>query len=400
MAGSRLVAPDRRVFALSHTLRVGAFCALVVVAAVAAATPAWSAPRLHVLTTGLNNPRKIYLGAGGTVYVVEAGSGASTRDHRCPVTCAGLTGAVIELADGLKVRVLHGLGSFAVPGGVESEGPADVIVHGNTYDVLMQDMNVNAQGQNTVGVADAGDLFSTPGGAAQPTLIADLGAYEGRYNPDHGAGAGAKFGDPLIDSDPYGFVAYRGGWAVVDASADDLLWVSPSGKVSLLAVFPTQRETLTKQLDSELGFPSNLTSIAVRSVPTCVAVGPDGALYVGELTGRPYGIGTARIWRVVPGKKPEIYDTGFTNVIDIAFDHKDLLVLEIAEKGLLDSSSPGALIKLAPDRKKTLLESTGLVDPTGLAVGNGLIYISNYGVYSSLGRAPHGEVVTIPASVG
>ena len=131
-------------------------------------------------------------------------------------------------------------------------------------------------------------------------------------------------------------------------------------------------------------------------MPTSVAVGPDGALYVGELTGWPYDVGTARIWRVVPGKKPTIYATGFTTISGLAFDGSDLLVLELASKGLLDASSPGALIRLRPNGSRTVLASAGLVAPTGLAVAGGTIYISNYGTYPGSGAGPHGEIVSVP----
>jgi hypothetical protein len=114
----------------------------------------------------------------------------------------------------------------------------------------------------------------------------------------------------------------------------------------------------------------------------------------------PFKPGTARIWRIVPGKKPSLYSSGFTNISDIAFDGKNLLVLEIAVKGLLAPPSPGALIRLAPNGSRAVIASAGLVDPSGLAVGQGLIYISNYGLFPSTGAGPHGEVVTLPASMG
>jgi hypothetical protein len=231
-------------------------------------------------------------------------------------------------------------------------------------------------------------------------VIVNFAAFEAARNPDRGAGPGARFGNPPIESDPYAFTAYRGGFAVADAAANDLLWISPKGAVSVLAVFPTQTERLSKALGNRIGAPSTMTSIPVQSVPSSVAVGPDGALYVGELTGVPFEPGKARIWRVVPGKKPALYASGFTNISDVAFDGKNLLVLEIASKGLLDPKSGGALIRLAPDGTRTVLASSGLVDPTGLAVGNGSIYISNYGVFPATGAGPHGEVVSLPASLG
>ena len=66
---------------------------------------------------------------------------------------------------------------------------------------------------------------------------ADFGRYEATHNPDRGAGASAA---TAIESDPYGLVAYRGGYAVADAAGNDVLWVDPHGAVHLLGVFPTQ----------------------------------------------------------------------------------------------------------------------------------------------------------------
>jgi hypothetical protein len=37
---------------------------------------------------------------------------------------------------------------------------------------------------------------------------------------------------------------------------------------------------------------------------------------------------------------------------------------------------------------------------TGLAVGNGSIYIANYGFFQGAIPGPHGEVVSLPASLG
>src|SRR4029077_17556405 len=130
---------------------------------------------------------------------------------------------------------------------------------------------------------------------------------------------------------------------------NDLLWLSPKGTVSVLAVFPTQTERLTKAVATRLGHPA-MSWTSVQSVPSCVAVGPDGALYVGELTGVPFAPGSAHVWRVVPGRKPEVYASGFTTISDLAFDGRDLLVLELTTKGVLSGKSPGALIRVSPGR--------------------------------------------------
>jgi len=294
-----------------------------------------------------------------------------------------------------------GLWSGASPDRRQAQGPADVLVRRGTYFVLLQNGSISPQGFNALGPdgATAGDLISTPPGKVRPAVLFNFAAFEAARNPDHGAGPGAKLGSAPIDSNPYGVVEYRGGFAVVDAGGNDLLWISPKGAVSVLAVFPTRRARLTKALAARAGIPS-AKSISVQAVPSSVAVGPDGALYVGELTGWPFARGTARVWRVLPGKQKKVYASGFTNISDLAFDGDDLLVLEMAVKGLLDPSSPGALTRVAPDGKRTVVARSGLVAPTGLAVGNGSIYISNHGVSAGSGPGPHGEVVRLPAASG
>jgi hypothetical protein len=403
-AAADAMAPARR----ARTVRPRVIAAASIAAALAVCAVAASAgagqPAFRVVATHLNNPRKIFVVPNGAVYVVEAGLGGRSPcfGKTATATCVGLTGSITKIADGQQRRVVTGLVSFAYPSGDNAQGPSDVRVTGDTYDVLFDDDDINSIGANGLGpdATTAGDLISTPAGKASPSVIVNLAAFEAARNPSHGAGPGPKFGDPHIDSNPYAFTSYRGGEAIVDAAADDLLWVSPSGAISVLAVFPTQREALTPTLDRLIGAPATMRSITVQAVPTSVVVGPDGALYVGELTGAPYEVGKAVVWRVVPGKKMTVFASGFTNISDVAFDGKDLLVLEIAAKGLLDMSSPGALIRVAPNRDRTVIASRGLIDPTGIAVGNGSIYISNFGTFRGTGSGPHGELVSLPASLG
>ena len=87
-----------------------------------------------------------------------------------------------------------------------------------------------------------------------------------------------------------------------------LLHVAANGTVETLAAFPTQANPI---------FPFGPPTI--ESVPTTVARGPDGALYVGELTGFPFVQGLARIFRVVPGQSPVAVCGGFKAIIDVAF---------------------------------------------------------------------------------
>jgi hypothetical protein len=377
---------------------VAAAAALALLAAVAASatTPA----RLEVVAENLNNPRKLFVGPDRALYVVEAGSGGRDKclGSGLDKTCIGLSGSITRIRNGSQQRVVTGLWSGAPPNGRRAEGPADVLVRRGTYYVLLQNGAINARGFNSLGPdgATAGDLVATPPGKATPAVIFNFAAFEAGRNPDHGRGPGSRFRNPGIDSNPYAFTTYRGGYAVVDAAGNDLLWVRPGGKVSVLAVFPTQTLKLPRAIGKQIGAPSTMRSIVVQSVPSCVAVGPDGALYVGELTGVPFAPGSARVWRVVPGRKPAIYASGFTTISDLAFDGRDLLVLELTTKGILSGKSPGALIRVSPQRVKTTVASAGLLYPAGLAVDGRSIYVSNYGLYPATGSGPHGEVVRLP----
>jgi hypothetical protein len=356
---------------------------------------------LEIVASHLNNPRKLSVAADGALYVAEAGTGGREKCFgRDPgAVCVGRTGSVARIADGVWLRPVTGLVSWANRAHQRALGPAQALVRDGTTYVLLDDDTVQPDGTNALGPAgmSAGDLIGiTPG--RKTKVIADFAAFEAKHNPDRGEGPGRRLGNPPIDSDPYAFTPFRGGFAVVDAGANDLLWVSPKGAISVLAVFPTQSVELTRETARRIGAPASLRSIQVQAVPSCVVVGPDGALYVGELTARPFARGIARVWRVVPGKTPTVYASGFTNISDIAFAGPNLLVLEIAHEGLYESDTTGALIRITPDRRSTVIAREGLLTPTGLAVSGGFAYISNHGTFPGVGPEPNGQVVRLAVS--
>jgi hypothetical protein len=144
-----------------------------------------------------------------------------------------------------------------------------------------------------------GALFRVSKGSTRE--LADLQAYEEENDP---AGDGTDEG-----SDPFDLARLAGGETlIVDAAGNDLLEADSAGRIDWVATFPAQN--------------------GIQAVPTSVAVGPDGAYYVGELTGFPAPLGLSRIWRIAPGTHHarcgsdaacSVVATGFTSIIDLAF---------------------------------------------------------------------------------
>lgn len=131
--------------------------------------------------------------------------------------------------------------------------------------------------------------------------LADLQDYELQNDP---AGDGTAEG-----SDPFDLARLNGGKTLIaDAAGNDLLVADEKGTIDWVATFPEQN--------------------GAQSVPTSVAIGPDGAYYVGELTGFPAPLGASRIWRVEPGTlharcgaspSCSVVVSGLTSIIDLVF---------------------------------------------------------------------------------
>jgi hypothetical protein len=373
------------------------------------------AASVQLIASGLNQPKKLTVDPWGDLLVALSGDGMvppSCTDGTQP-SCVDSSGAIDRVTPSGKVATL--LGNLVSVGGPEGQatGPAEARFEHGGLNVLFQNTAINpTTGEQAFGPAGAllGDLVKFPPFGGAPDVLASFGPFEAANNPDNGEGTGVELGiEQAIDSDPYSFAPYHHGWVVADAAADDLLYVSHSGTISVLAVFPTIPEVAPP---GTLG-PSQTAPVPVQAqpVPDSVAVGPDGALSVGELGGVPFNPGTSSVFRVVAGHAPTVVASGLTAIADIAFDRAGrLLVLEIDQQGLGDAFSsgsnppaPGAIIGVQRDGTQTTLASTGLEFPTGMAVaGDGSVYVSNYGVLPATGGPGglSGEVVRVvlPAS--
>jgi hypothetical protein len=386
-----------RMFVGAGGLLAAAAATATVAVAGAGAT---SAPEVKVVATGLNAPKHL-LDTRQGVYVVESGRGGRKGSADCapgPVTggpgtttyCSGQTGAVALItAEGTKV-VDGRLPSVTEEDSGEISGPSGVsFTQTGHLAVLYQDDLVTKNGSNSLR-GRAHSIFGTF--QLGSGMSANLARFAARH-PQATATLGGAPGETTFDSDPYSVVAYRSGFAVTDAAANDLLYVSSRGRISVLARFPTHLETAPAGVLGPAAVP-----IHAQAVPTSVAVGPDGALYVGLLRGIPSTPGTADIYRVVPGHAARVWASGLTAVTAIAFGPAGrLLVTELSTGGLLSPPSvPGALLRISTNGKHvTRLPVSGLFDPTGVAVThNGTIYVTNHGTSTRSSPKP-GQVLEI-----
>ncbi len=343
-------------------IAVGVIAALVV--ALASVAPATSRPDPDgVVVEGLTDPRGIAVAGGRTLLVAE-GDGQVTK---------------------IKPR-RHGgakVSTFAEFPFDPELGPFPV--------------EVAYQGPNHVWVTLAGDPDPSVGGGSvvrlnrkgKITVSVDIAGYQ-VTDPDPD-----DQDDFPEESNPFGLATLTGGGVLVtDAANNDLLKIKKNKKIKTVARFLREDVPYPPVDVPDFEDPPPGTPTPAESVPTAVAIGPDGAWYVSELKGFPFVKGTSRIWRIEPGTKNATCDplspdtgpcttfaTGFTSVIDLAFGRDGTMyVLEIAKEGLLAAELTGdpfgALWAVSGGTKTELAPGTLLV-PGGVAVGhNGTLSVT------------------------
>ena len=383
-----------------------------------------------VMMCGLDNPRGIAFDEAGALYVAETGRGDAPetdpvvlRDDgnpaaALPVNCinvwrnvqqsCGTSGAISQLWSGVQQRVAPGFPSALwLQNGNAQLGP-------NAISFLTVGAPARRGAYVPLGLwddpKDRAANYPMPLGAGFGR-VAHIGASgEWRYVADIAGFVGTlpcEIGSTTCDireqgrgthpdSNPYAIVARPDHLIVLDPSANAMLRVSVSGKISVLATFPL--------VQPPAGTLCPMTLVS-GSVPLSVTIGPDEAYYVGEHTGLPFYAGGAKVYRVQPGEEPTVFLTGFTAINGVAFDAtgENLYVLQYFSPPVCgyNPANSGAVIRVhhpgQPDESRSTF-ITGLTRPTSLTVGpDGALYVTNRAVpapVTTTTPAPGGTLLT------
>ena len=200
-------------------------------------------------------------------------------------------------------------------GGAAANGPNDISFLGRGGAYVTIGLGHDRRLRNDMG--EAGPLFGTVlhmSASGHWKVIADVLAHEEAANSASGP----------IDTNAYGVLAKPSARLVVDAGGNALLRAAGDGDITTMATFPSRAQ-----------------GRSTDAVPTAVAVGPDGAYYVSELSGVPFAAGAAPIYRVVAGEAPTIDLEGFKTITDIALDDGGNLYVVEHASGAVFFGEPG-----------------------------------------------------------
>ncbi len=327
-----------------------------------------AAPPVKVVASGLEGPFGLGAGAGGRLYAAESGDGQITRIN--PET--GRTKVV--------VRALRN------PVGVDRVGRTLAIVTGGE------------EVPDTTTRGDASLYVKRPG--EKRRVLANLERYELRHNPDGQTQFDPQSGEPLDAlSNPFAVLGRRGpGFVfVADAGANAVLSVSRTGRVRTFFVPP-----LVTTGDCA-GAPNNHPNDpkGCDPVPTGLAYGPHGRLYVSTLSAEVHRQGRVYVLNGRTGKVVDVIRR-FTAPTGVAVSPNGTVfvseLLHNAPEGPpppgFDPATVGRIVRVAPDGTRARAKVTM---PIGLTWNKGL-YSTAWSVAGLfLGIPDAGQVVKVGA---
>jgi len=350
----------------------------------AGSAAAVSGPRLTTVVSGLDNPRDLAFGTGWRLYVAEAGHGGSecVSGGEEGTACFGFTSGIsrVNVRAGSSHRVVSGLASSADPQGSGATGVDGISLLGNgrLFGIMTGSRDAIPPGLSAATTAklqhQLGQLIKVTGGKVK--FLADVGHEDFTWSAAHTDLVPGQF----PDANPYGVLALPHATWVVDAGSNTIDRIEADGDVDVVAFVPNP--------------PSS------DAVPTCIDRGPDGALYIGELTGGGNQPGASVVWRLSSrGHQLTTWATGLTAVTGCGFAPDGRFYATEFSTAGLDNAAPGtgAVVRVGPHSTSPTTVVSNLNFPGGFAAGpDGSLYVSNWSISPAAGGAmPSGEVLRI-----
>jgi hypothetical protein len=319
-----------------------------------------SGPAIKVVASGLQGPFGIDA-KGNKVFAADSFGNQVVRVSRF--------GEVTPAVTGLES-----------PNGVARAGGGLAVVTGET----------GAPGGSSLYFAEIG---------GPPQLLADLLAYELANNPDGQLQFDPETNEPLDAlSNPFAVIKAEGRpfVLVADGGANAVLSVSRSGEVSTFFVPPVVTTGACA------GRPNNDPDhTGCDSVPTGLAYGPHGKLYVSTLSGEAPGEGRVYVLNAKNGKVLDVIG-GLDSPTGVAVSpHGTVYTSHVLEGSPPDDQPPppgfdpatvGQITRIARDGTRTTAQVTM---PVGLDYHDGTLYSSAWAVATFLGIPNAGQIVTV-----
>jgi hypothetical protein len=262
----------------------------------------------------------------------------------------------------------------------------------------------------TANPASSALVIAEPGGPIRQTI--DLEAYELKCNPDGQPQFDANGVPPDALSNPFAVFAQDRRVLVADAGANDVL--SIDRRTGEISTFFVPERVSPADVEACRGANANPDTEGCDPVPTGIAEGPDGLLYVSTLGAEVAGAGRVYVLDQ-RGEQVDVIE-GLTSPTGVEVDGRGRVYVSSVIEGqpeadpppapdAFDYSQVGELTRIDPDGSHSTADVTM---PTGLHIEEGRLYASAWSIASfvpglaeSLGQpagTPLGQVVRVSRS--